>query len=62
MRSGTVHIDGAATRSCVLPLSAVGPDAKVVTIQGLRPAARTPCKEPGPHSTCRNAATASREC
>ena len=31
----TVHIDGAPTRSCVLPLSAVGPDAKVVTIEGL---------------------------
>src|SRR5688572_9208166 len=33
----TVLIDGAATRSCVLPLSAVGPDAKVVTIEGLAP-------------------------
>ena len=31
----TVLIDGAPTRSCVLPLSAVGPDAKVVTIEGL---------------------------
>ena len=33
----TVHIDGAPTRSCVLPVSAVGPDAKVVTIEGLSP-------------------------
>jgi isoquinoline 1-oxidoreductase alpha subunit len=33
----TVLIDGAATRSCVLPLSAVGPDSKVVTIEGLAP-------------------------
>ena len=33
----TVLIDGAPTRSCVLPVSAVGPDAKVVTIEGLSP-------------------------
>jgi isoquinoline 1-oxidoreductase alpha subunit len=33
----TVLIDGAPTRSCVLPLSAVGSDAKVVTIEGLSP-------------------------
>ena len=31
----TVHIDGAATRSCVLPVSAVGAGAKIVTIEGL---------------------------
>jgi isoquinoline 1-oxidoreductase subunit alpha len=31
----TVHIDGAATRSCALPLSAVGAGAKIVTIEGL---------------------------
>ena len=30
----TVHLDGEATRSCVLPVSAVG-DKKVVTIEGL---------------------------
>ena len=33
----TVLIDGASTRSCVLPVSTVGPDAKVVTIEGLSP-------------------------
>ena len=33
----TVLIDGAPTRSCVLPVSTVGPDAKVVTIEGLSP-------------------------
>ena len=33
----TVHIDGAATRSCVLPLSAVSAGAKIVTIEGLSP-------------------------
>ena len=38
----TVQIDGAATRSCVLPLSAVGPDAKIVTIEGLSPSGMHP--------------------
>jgi isoquinoline 1-oxidoreductase alpha subunit len=32
----TVHIDGAPVRSCVMPVSAVGP-RKVVTIEGLSP-------------------------
>jgi isoquinoline 1-oxidoreductase subunit alpha len=31
----TVHIDGAATRSCVLPVSALAAGAKIVTIEGL---------------------------
>jgi len=31
----TVHIDGVATRSCALPLSAVTEDQKIVTIEGL---------------------------
>ncbi len=31
----TVHIDGEAVRSCVVPLSAVGPDQKVLTLEGL---------------------------
>ncbi|HMJ59269.1 MAG TPA: (2Fe-2S)-binding protein [Gemmatimonadales bacterium] len=34
----TVHLDGEATRSCVLPISAVG-TAKVTTIEGLSPVA-----------------------
>jgi isoquinoline 1-oxidoreductase alpha subunit len=33
--SCTVHIDGAAVRSCVLPAAAVQPTQKVVTIEGL---------------------------
>jgi len=33
----TVHIDGVATRSCVLPLSSVGANDKIVTIEGLSP-------------------------
>jgi isoquinoline 1-oxidoreductase alpha subunit len=35
--SCTVHIDGVAVRSCVLPASAVQPTQKVVTIEGLAP-------------------------
>jgi isoquinoline 1-oxidoreductase alpha subunit len=31
----TVHIDGVPERSCVVPLSSVRPDAKIVTIEGL---------------------------
>lgn len=33
----TVHIDGAAVRSCSLPVSAVKPEQKIVTIEGLSP-------------------------
>ena len=33
--SCTVHIDGVATRTCVLPVSAVKPTQKIVTIEGL---------------------------
>jgi isoquinoline 1-oxidoreductase subunit alpha len=30
----TVHIDGAATRSCVVPISALKPNQKILTIEG----------------------------
>ena len=33
--SCTVHIDGAAVRSCVMPIAAVQANQKVVTIEGL---------------------------
>ncbi|WP_375457670.1 (2Fe-2S)-binding protein [uncultured Enterovirga sp.] len=33
----TVHIDGAAVRSCAMPVSAVNADQKIVTIEGLSP-------------------------
>ncbi|MFN9773653.1 MAG: (2Fe-2S)-binding protein [Burkholderiales bacterium] len=33
----TVHLDGQPMRSCVLPVSAVAPEQKVVTIEGLSP-------------------------
>jgi isoquinoline 1-oxidoreductase subunit alpha len=31
----TVHIDGAAVRSCSMPVSSLTPDQKIVTIEGL---------------------------
>ena len=31
----TVHIDGAPVRSCVVPISAIKPTQKIVTIEGL---------------------------
>ena len=33
----TVHVDGAAVRSCSLPVSAFTEDQKIVTIEGLAP-------------------------
>jgi isoquinoline 1-oxidoreductase alpha subunit len=33
--SCTVHIDGKAVRSCVLPISSLSPSAEIVTIEGL---------------------------
>jgi len=33
--SCTVHLDGAPVRSCVVPVSAIQPNQKVVTIEGL---------------------------
>jgi isoquinoline 1-oxidoreductase subunit alpha len=33
----TVHVDGVATRSCSLPVSAITADQKIVTIEGLSP-------------------------
>jgi aerobic-type carbon monoxide dehydrogenase small subunit (CoxS/CutS family) len=36
----TVHLDGEASRSCVIPISAVG-TARVTTIEGLSPTATT---------------------
>jgi isoquinoline 1-oxidoreductase alpha subunit len=38
----TVHIDGQAVRSCAMPLSAVTPDQKIVTIEGLSPTGMHP--------------------
>jgi isoquinoline 1-oxidoreductase alpha subunit len=38
----TVHVDGAAVRACSLPLSAIEPGQKIVTIEGLAPGADHP--------------------
>ena len=43
--SCTVHIDGVATRTCVLPLSAVKATQKVVTIEGLSKASSHPIQK-----------------
>ena len=41
----TVHIDGVPTRSCVRPASSVGPEAKIVTIEGLSPDGQHPLQK-----------------
>jgi isoquinoline 1-oxidoreductase alpha subunit len=41
----TVHLDGVATRSCVMPLSAVTADQKIVTIEGLSPDSSHPVQK-----------------
>lgn len=33
----TVHVDGEATRTCVLPVSALDPGQQILTIEGLSP-------------------------
>ena len=38
----TVHIDGAAVRSCSLPISAVAEDQRITTIEGLSPDGQHP--------------------
>ncbi|BAT60987.1 isoquinoline 1-oxidoreductase subunit alpha [Variibacter gotjawalensis] len=41
----TVHIDGAAVRSCAMPVSAVSEDQKIVTIEGLSPDSSHPVQK-----------------
>ena len=41
----TVHIDGVATRSCVLPVSAVEPNQQITTIEGLSPDSSHPVQK-----------------
>jgi isoquinoline 1-oxidoreductase subunit alpha len=41
----TVHLDGVATRSCAMPLSAVTPDQQIVTIEGLSPDSSHPVQK-----------------
>jgi len=56
----TVHLDGEPIRSCSLPVSAVGADQKITTIEGLSPDGSHPLQKAWSRSTCRNAATARR--
>lgn len=41
----TVHIDGEAVRSCALPISAIKPEQKIVTIEGLSPDSAHPVQK-----------------
>ncbi|TIN07337.1 MAG: (2Fe-2S)-binding protein, partial [Mesorhizobium sp.] len=41
----TIHIDGVATRSCALPVSAVEPDQQITTIEGLSPDSSHPVQQ-----------------
>lgn len=41
----TVHIDGVATRACVLPVSEVRPEQRIVTIEGLSPDGSHPVQQ-----------------
>jgi isoquinoline 1-oxidoreductase alpha subunit len=41
----TVHLDGVATRSCSLPVSAVDEKQKIVTIEGLSPDGQHPVQK-----------------
>jgi isoquinoline 1-oxidoreductase alpha subunit len=41
----TVHLDGLATRSCTLPVSAVTPEQRIVTIEGLSPDGSHPVQQ-----------------
>jgi isoquinoline 1-oxidoreductase alpha subunit len=41
----TVHIDGVATRACATPVSAVTPEQKIVTIEGLSDNASHPVQK-----------------
>jgi nicotinate dehydrogenase subunit A len=55
----TIHVDGAQTRSCFLPVSAAA-GTKVTTLTGLgTPTSRTHCRLRLSPSRCRNAAIAS---
>ena len=43
--SCTVHIGGVPTRSCVRPVSTIGPNEKIVTIEGLSPKGEHPVQK-----------------
>ena len=41
----SIHLNGAVTRSCVLPLAAVGPNDRITTIEGLSSNASHPVQK-----------------
>jgi isoquinoline 1-oxidoreductase alpha subunit len=41
----SIHLNGAVTRSCVMPLAAVGPNDKITTIEGLSANASHPVQK-----------------
>lgn len=43
--SCTVHVNGEAVRSCSVPVSAITPDQKIVTIEGLSPDSSHPVQK-----------------
>jgi nicotinate dehydrogenase subunit A len=56
----TVHVDGAAVRSCVTQLSSLKPGAIITTLEGLgTPEKLHPLRKPSSRSRPCNAATAS---
>ncbi len=55
----TVHIDGEAVRSCVIPVAALGASQEVTRSRAFRPTAGIRCSRPGPSWTCRSAVIAS---
>ena len=58
----TVHVDGKAERSCVLPLAASPASRCAPSRRSARPRRRTRCSAPGSSTRCRSAATARAAC
>ena len=54
----TMHVDGAAMRTCIMPVM-MAQDGQVTTIEVCPATAIIPCRKPGPSWTCRNAGIAS---
>ena len=57
----TVHVDGVATRSCSIPVSAVAGTRSPRSKVSPKAERRTRCKKPGSRSMSRSAATARAE-
>ena len=58
--SCTVHLDGVAVRSCVLPLAAVNENTKITTIEGLSDDGSHPVQQAWAELDVPQAATAAR--